>query len=273
VTEAYTLDVALKSLEALQFSFNSFSISFTADQEVPMSNQAEHTYAFGPFSLNAEERLLLRDGVAVALTAKAFDTLLMLAQNTGHMLEKDELLKKVWPDTFVEEATLAQNIFLIRKALGDDHNGNKYIETIPKHGYRFVATVREVDATVAPIVQAESESPEILESVSAARASQTRGLSRSGKFSRRVTEIETILATLRTRPLVGVIQHHKKNASVAIGAIIIAVAVVVFGLSKFIGQDLFSFRGSPGLPTRKEPERTTAKSGRDTGSPNPRELY
>ena len=110
-----------------------------------MTRQADHFFEFGPFRLNPQERLLLRDGVTVPLTPKAFDTLLMLTQNSGHMLEKGELLKGVWPDTFVEEATLAQNIFLLRKALGDDKNGNRYIETVPKRGYRFVATVREVD--------------------------------------------------------------------------------------------------------------------------------
>ena len=122
-----------------------------------MRRQAEHIYQFGPFCLNAEERQLVRDGTAVTLTAKAFDTLLTLVQNSGHILEKDELLKTIWPDTFVEEATLAQNIFLLRKALGEKQNGHRYIDTIPKHGYRFVADVRKVEHASAPPAMKNAE--------------------------------------------------------------------------------------------------------------------
>src|SRR5262245_45368636 len=84
-----------------------------------MSHQPKHLYEFGPFRLDAEERLLLRDGESLSLTPKSFDLLLALVEHHGHLLEKDELLKLVWPDTFVEETNLASNISLIRKALGD----------------------------------------------------------------------------------------------------------------------------------------------------------
>lgn len=86
----------------------------------------------------------MRAGEPVALTPKAFDTLLLLVSRSGHIVEKDELLKEVWPDAFVEEATVAQNIFTLRKALGQGQSGNRFIETVPKRGYRFVASVREV---------------------------------------------------------------------------------------------------------------------------------
>lgn len=109
-----------------------------------MSQQSQHLYEFGPFRLDAGERLLLRDGASVPLTPKAFDLLLTLVEQHGHLLEKDELLKKVWPDTFVEEANLSYNISLIRKALGDGENGRRYIETVPKRGYRFTAEVQTV---------------------------------------------------------------------------------------------------------------------------------
>lgn len=101
-------------------------------------------YVFGPFQLDASSLLLLRDGKPVSLTPKALDTLLVLVQSSGRVLQKDEILKKVWPDTFIEEATLAQNIFTIRKILGVDANGRPYIETIPRRGYRFVADVRRL---------------------------------------------------------------------------------------------------------------------------------
>jgi DNA-binding winged helix-turn-helix (wHTH) protein/TolB-like protein/Flp pilus assembly protein TadD len=106
--------------------------------------QAVHLYEFGEFQLDAAERCLLRSGEPVSLTPKAFDTLLLLVSRSGHIVEKDELLREVWPDAYVEEATVAQNIFTLRKALGQGTNGNRFIETIPKRGYRFVANVREV---------------------------------------------------------------------------------------------------------------------------------
>ena len=109
-----------------------------------MGHQPKHIYEFGPFRLDAVERLLLRDGESVPLTPKSFDLLLALIEQHGHLLEKYELMKKVWPDTFVEEANLSYNISLIRKALGEGENGKKYIETVPKRGYRFAPQVREV---------------------------------------------------------------------------------------------------------------------------------
>ena len=106
-----------------------------------MNNKPKHIYEFGPFRLDAGEHLLLRDGVAVPLTPKALDLLLVLVERHGHLQEKDELLRTVWPDTFVEESNLSSNISQLRKALGDGENGQRYIETAPKRGYRFVARV------------------------------------------------------------------------------------------------------------------------------------
>lgn len=100
-------------------------------------------YDFSPFRLDLTSRLLLRAGEPVPLTPKAFETLLVLVRNNGRIVKKDELLKSVWSETYVEEATLAQNIFTIRQALGGS-NSEQYIQTIPKRGYRFVANVTEV---------------------------------------------------------------------------------------------------------------------------------
>lgn len=109
-----------------------------------MPGQEKHCYKFGPFLLDPAERLLTRAGKPVPLTPKAYETLLVLIQNNGHLVEKDELLKRVWPETFVEESTLSQNIFTLRKVLGDTPEGHEYIQTVPRHGYRFVAEVAQV---------------------------------------------------------------------------------------------------------------------------------
>ncbi len=100
-----------------------------------------YTYVFGPYQLQAAERRLLRDGQPVSLTPKAFDTLVMLVERAGHLVEKEELMSTLWPDSFVEEANIAQHIWTIRKTLGDPGNGGPFIETIPKKGFRFVAPV------------------------------------------------------------------------------------------------------------------------------------
>jgi len=107
-------------------------------------------YGFGPYRLDAVERVLLRDGQPVTLPPKDLETLLVLVEKAGHIVEKEELLEKVWPGVFVEEGNLARHIFNLRQVLGDTADGRKYIETIPKRGYRFVAAVDEDGEPAAP---------------------------------------------------------------------------------------------------------------------------
>jgi len=107
-----------------------------------MNQQDRHLYEFDSFVLDAGNRILLKDGVNVRLNPKALETLLVLVQNPVQVVEKDRFLKEVWPDSFVEEGSLSQNIHELRKALGDDSSEPRYIETIPKRGYRFVAQVK-----------------------------------------------------------------------------------------------------------------------------------
>jgi len=104
-------------------------------------------YEFGPFRLDPAEKLLFQDGRPVSLPPKAFDTLCMLVEQGGRLATKDDLLARVWTGTFVEEVTVAQSISVLRKALGDTPDEPRYIETVPKHGYRFVGAVRQVDAS------------------------------------------------------------------------------------------------------------------------------
>lgn len=101
------------------------------------------SYRFGNYRLLPFERLLLRDSRPVPLTPKVFDTLLVFIQNSGRLLSKDELMRLIWGDTVVEEGNLTQNIFVIRKILGESPHEHKYLVTIPLKGYRFVAKVRE----------------------------------------------------------------------------------------------------------------------------------
>lgn len=124
-------------------------------------------FHFGAFRLDARERVLLRDGRLVPLPAKVLSTLIILVRNNGHVVEKDVLMKEVWPDEYVEEGNLAQHIFILRRALGKSKDSPKYIETVPRRGYRFVARMMDpggitsdegvVSLAVLPFVNASND--------------------------------------------------------------------------------------------------------------------
>jgi DNA-binding winged helix-turn-helix (wHTH) protein/Tol biopolymer transport system component len=110
-------------------------------------------YAFGPFRLDPEERLLTRGDQQVPLTPKAFDLLVYLLERHGRLVDKQALMAALWPDAVVEETNLASNVSAVRKALCDGQEGDQYIQTVPTRGYRFVAPVRELPATGASVVK------------------------------------------------------------------------------------------------------------------------
>src|SRR5262245_7593086 len=114
-------------------------------------------YEFGGFCLYPTDRQLLRGNRPVALTPKVFDTLVLLVQNRGRLIEKDEFLSRIWPDAVVEEVGLAHNISQLRRALQNGSNDSSFIETVPKKGYRFAAPV-----TVVPVSHAEGETRIVL---------------------------------------------------------------------------------------------------------------
>ena len=114
-----------------------------------MSAQSKHAYEFGPFLVDTANHLLLRDGRPVPLEPKTFDTLVKLIEHRGEVLEKGALMEMLWPGQFVEESNLAQNVYKLRKALGQEEGGAVYVKTVPKRGYRFVADVRERREAVA----------------------------------------------------------------------------------------------------------------------------
>src|SRR5678816_2968757 len=109
-----------------------------------MGVPATRGYEFDGFYLDPQERLLVRDGKPIFLTPKLFETLLLLVQSHGHLLLKDKLMEALWPNSFVGEVNLAQNISHLRKALGDSARDQRYIVTVPGLGYRFIGRVREV---------------------------------------------------------------------------------------------------------------------------------
>ena len=116
-----------------------------------MAIQSNPVYVFGALRYDAEQRLLFRDGALVPLVPKAAETLHVLLENRGRIVEKSELMRLVWPDTVVEDVGLARNISILRKALdgGNDFESERYIETISRRGYRFIADVRLADSKSA----------------------------------------------------------------------------------------------------------------------------
>lgn len=112
-----------------------------------MSKPYSHFYEFGPFRLDVANQLLLRAGVRVALMPKTFETLLALVEQAGQVVEKEELMQRVWPDVAVEENNLNKHISKLRKVFEESGSETNYIETLPRRGYRFVAEVRKIQGT------------------------------------------------------------------------------------------------------------------------------
>lgn len=185
-------------------------------------------YVFGPFRLRVAERRLLRAGEVVPLTPKVFDLLVLLVERNGHLLEREELLRAVWADSFVEEANLTVSVSTLRKALGEQAAGRPYIETVPKRGYRFVADVRVVEEepedfilgeqTGAPVIIEQEERENQNEAVSQEQAhAQEQATAQVKKRVRRQALIAGVLIiilagvaywwqTIRTKPARAVVQ-------------------------------------------------------------------
>jgi len=107
-----------------------------------MTSDDTEIYRFAEFELEPRERRLRGSGQPLALTPKAFDMLVLLVRHAGHIQSKDELMSALWPRGFVDEATLTNHVWQIRRALGDTAKTPRFVETVPKRGYRFVAEVR-----------------------------------------------------------------------------------------------------------------------------------
>jgi len=123
--------------------------------------KTKQLYEFGPFRVDPERQLLLRDDEAIPLAPKAFQVLLVLIRRKKEVVTKDELLKAVWPDTFVEETNLSRNVFLLRKVLGESPQDHQYIVTVPGRGYRFAEEVQFVTEDELKIVAASHSKVEV----------------------------------------------------------------------------------------------------------------
>jgi TolB-like protein/DNA-binding winged helix-turn-helix (wHTH) protein/Tfp pilus assembly protein PilF len=130
---------------------------------VGTSLKTKPIYEFGDYRLDAEERVLIRGGQNVPIPPKDIETLVALVERAGHIVDKDELLERVWPGVFIEENNLARRIFNLRQVLGEGPDGRKYIETVPKRGYRFVGAVREqgdsLESSVPTSATSDSSQP------------------------------------------------------------------------------------------------------------------
>src|SRR5947209_16356816 len=123
---------------------------------------ARRYYSFDCFRVDPTERVLLRDGKPISLSPKVFDTLLALVERSGHIVSKDQLFEIVWPDVFVEENNLTQYVAAARRALGDNRQEQRYIETVPKRGYRFAPSVQVVTEESDSILVEERDSLHIV---------------------------------------------------------------------------------------------------------------
>ena len=175
-----------------------------------MGEQLKHFYEFSNFRIDPEARVLLHDGKVAPLTPKLFDTLLALVERNGKVVTKDELIKFVWPDTFVEEGNLTQNISMLRKLLGESPDDPQYIETVPRRGYRFVADVKEVaeeglDAVIQQLPKSESLNE------------------------------QKHRASLIAAPPLSKVRRHKQGALLFSATLMIVIAGAAFGLRKLIG--------------------------------------
>ena len=124
-----------------------------------MIERAKHFYEFGQFRIDEGERVLLREGQPVPLAPKVFDTLLALIKDRGHVIEKERLMKELWPDTFVEEATLAQNISTLRKALGETSGQLLFSSMLMTTGCTVTGAVAWMLPNAAVIVAEPAEAP------------------------------------------------------------------------------------------------------------------
>src|SRR5882724_3316498 len=180
-----------------------------------MGEQPRHFYEFGRFRVITGDRLLVRDQEIVQLTPKVFDILLALVENSGQVISKDSLMKRVWPDSFVEEGNLTQNISLLRKALGEGQNGHQYIETVARRGYRFVAPVHESRDGGPDSTRADAAAPAAVVEPATEVTSESEPVSTS-----RAVGVQYVIGSLN--------RHRRVSLATLLALVLAAVGIVYF---------------------------------------------
>ncbi len=187
-----------------------------------MTAQTKRIYEFGPFRVDAGERVLLRDGKPEPLPPKALDVLLMLLENTGHIVEKDELMNRVWADSFVEEGNLKVTVSVLRKALEQGAGEYHYIETVPRRGYRFAADVRELTDSEPELMLFERSRVQLVIEKDEEPEQQAVLVGEAARAGSLDEFISTIV-------------QHKRRLMIAAAVLVIAASGISFGLYKLIG--------------------------------------
>ena len=207
-----------------------------------MSLLIRHYYRFAEFIIDTDQRVLLRNGRRVAITPKVFDTLLILTETNGRIVTKEEFMKRLWPDSFVEESNLIFNIQQLRRALGDDARRPVYIETVARRGYRFIPVVEEVLTDSLPMSEQTAQRFELSDAQAQAAAdkleSETKGqppeLAIESAKDSRATVSKTSFLTVPdlSAALLGA---GKRSAAVAV-ALVIVVAGAGFAVWRIVND-------------------------------------
>lgn len=207
-------------------------------------------YEFDEFRLDTEKHRLLRQGEIVALTPKAVDTLTVLIQQRGRVVERDQLINSVWRDATVEPGNLDVTISRLRKALGQNDNGRKFIETVPRLGYKFVADVREVAEEVPALIVEKQSSARIVidEQISLARPPIGAALARLLSPKRRFLAVGSAAAAIVL--VIGALAVSWNRKPLGSGAKIQSVAIMPLkSLSQNVADDALSLGLADALMT------------------------
>ena len=180
-----------------------------------LSAEKRHCYEFGNFRLDPREKILFRDNKPVSLTPKVFDTLQLFVEHAGHLLSKDELIQSLWQDRFVEESNLTFNIRMLRRVLKDDVQHPRYIETVPRRGYRFIAGVRKLEGNGELNARERSQTPP-LEAKQQARSLEG-SVEASSAGEQKVLATRGLSATFREKPLQSILTASLLSALVVAG--------------------------------------------------------
>ena len=187
------------------------------------------SYEFGEFRLDTAQRVIFRSGRPVALAPKVLETLLVLVERSGTLVTKDELMTRLWPDTFVEESNLTQNVFQLRKVLGEGQGGRHYIETVPRRGYRFMGEVKTL---------VEQEGTEwILASRKRTQIVHEEETTNDDGENQTVSPASSNLVITAERR--GDKKRFGARPAIVFGSIVVLCVLLLaggFGLSRFIGQ-------------------------------------